>query len=215
VNQSVSFGQLQDSKYVFYPYGRRRISDEQELKAKLKIFYRDVLLGHKAALVGRLSKRKARWWEMSEPRTWQFHLEPKIVSVYFGAAGSFAYDESGEFVVVQGFAWLPKQPLEHRHIFHPKLALAYLALLNSPIMNDLLAATSASVQGGQWDLSARYVENIAIPNLVTAVSTTLVDELAMLGKSIHDGTIALEDRLQDLAGVAYGLASEGNETNIG
>ena len=216
VNQSVTFGQLQDSKYVFYPYGRRRLTDEQELKRKLKEFYRNVLLGHKSALMGRLSRRKAQWWEMSEPRAWQFGIEPKLVSVYFGAAGSFAYDGSGQFVVVQGFAWLPKQPLNVNHVFHPKLALAYLALLNSPIMNHLLSATSASVQGGQWDLSARYVENVAIPNLASAIGTTLVNELATLGQSMQNGAsgASLDERLKDLAGMAYGLASARDETSI-
>jgi hypothetical protein len=214
VNQSVSFGHLQDSKYVFYPYGRRRITDERELKRKLKVFYSDVLLEHKTTLLDRRSRRKAKWWEMSEPRAWQFDIEPKLVSVYFGAAGSFAYDESGEFVVVQGFAWLPKQPLDDSPIFHPKLALAYLALLNSPMMNLLLSATSASVQGGQWDLSARYVENIAIPNLASAIGTTLVDELVALGKFMQDGAsdISADNRLKDLTEVAYGIASANDET---
>jgi hypothetical protein len=143
---------------------------------------------------------------MSEPRTWQFGVEPKIVSVYFGSAGSFAYDDSGAFIVVQGFAWIPKHARKQAHTFHPKIALAYLALLNSPIMNDLLSATSAAVQGGQWDLSARYVENIAVPNLSLMIGTSLVDELARLGKSMHDGSPPDDDLLRETVAAAYGIA---------
>src|SRR5579863_6169236 len=48
--------------------------------------------------------------------------------------------------------------LKQKNAFNSQVALAYLAILNSPIMNDFLAAVSNPVQGGQWDLSARFVQ---------------------------------------------------------
>ena len=206
VNESIMFGRLRDSKYVFYPYGRHAIENERELRSKVPTFYKEVLLPCKPELLQRRSKRDiARWWEMSESRTWQYHPEAKLVSVYFGDAGSFAYDDSGQYTVVQGFAWLAKSSLKVKDSFPQKLAFAYLALLNSAVISDLLSATSNPVQGGQWDLSARYVGKMPMPNLAALVGSPLLAQLADLGGRIHRGEEVNKRDIDETAYAAYGV----------
>jgi adenine-specific DNA-methyltransferase len=206
VNESIVFGRLYDSKYVFYPYGRHTINDERELQGKVPTYYQDVLLKYKAQLQKRTSKRDPhRWWEMSESRKWQHEPEAKLVSVYFGDRGSFAYDDSGQFVVVQGFAWLPKSVLKAKDAFHQRLAFAYLAVLNSMVMSELLSATSNTVQGGQWDLSARYVERIPMPNIATLLDPHLLSELSELGSGIHRGDTVDDRAVEEAVYASYGI----------
>jgi adenine-specific DNA-methyltransferase len=206
VNASINFGQLLDLKYVFYAYGHLKMETETQVRREMPEFYSDVLLPNKSKLLKRRSKRTpSRWWEMSEPREWQHKREPKIVSVYFGRAGSFAYDETGDFVVVQGFAWLPKLPNKAESVFHPNVALAYLALLNSPVMDELLSAVSNPVQGGQWDLSARFVKKIALPNLLDSAGSTIVPALTRIGSAMVRGDTVDEAVLKDLASAVFGI----------
>lgn len=206
VNESISAGYLVDSKYAFYPYGQYRIADESVLTTKLKKFYKDRLLPNRTELLRRSSRRKANWWEMSEPRSWQFRREPKIVSVYFGQAGSFAFDESGDFVVVQGFAWIPRFGLRNRTAAAARVSFAYLAILNSSLINELLSATSNPVRGGQWDLSARYVENIRIPDLSRAMESTALASLADIGRRIHRGTDVARAELDESVAALFGIS---------
>lgn len=206
MNASINFGQLLDLKYVFYAYGHLKMETETQVRREMPEFYSDVLLPNKSKLLKRRSKRTpSRWWEMSEPREWQHKREPKIVSVYFGRAGSFAYDETGDFVVVQGFAWLPKLPNKAESVFHPNVALAYLALLNSPVMDELLSAVSNPVQGGQWDLSARFVKKIALPNLLDSAGSTIVPALTRIGSAMVRGDTVDEAVLKDLASTVFGI----------
>jgi methylase of polypeptide subunit release factors len=205
VNESITCGFLRDVQYVFYPYGRYRLESEKELRAELGSYYSRVLQPSRQTLMRRASKREpSRWWEMSESRAWQHQAEPKLVSVYFGKAGSFAYDDSGDFVVVQGFAWLPKPPLKSKSTLHSGLSLAYSAILNSPIMNDFLAAVSNPVQGGQWDLSSRFVKNIPLPNLAKSDNSTVVETLTRLGRSLSRGADVNQEELKQAAQLAYG-----------
>lgn len=205
VNESISFGFLRDVKYVFYPYGRHHLSTERELRSELPNYYAQALLPSKSELLKRTSKREqSRWWEMSESRVWQHRPEPKIVSVYFGKAGSFAYDETGEFVVVQGFAWMPRPVLKPKGFFPSDLAFAYLAILDSPVMNDFLEAVSNPVQGGQWDLSSRFVSNIPMPNLSKSENSSLVKALAALGLKIVRGVDVDRQELREGVYAVYG-----------
>jgi hypothetical protein len=206
VNESISFGVLRDLQYIFYPYGDQRLENEDQLAMKVATFYRDTLKPAESNLRTRSSKRDPdRWWEMSEPRTWQFQKVPKIVSVSFGDTGSFAYDASGEYVVVQGYCWLPLSKVIGNRPFSAKLARAYLALLNSDVMKRLLPAVSSQVQGGQWDLSARLLERIPMPNLFAQVDPLLLSKLAQLGLAIERGEDADSKELTDAARAAFGV----------
>jgi hypothetical protein len=206
VNESISFGVLRDFQYIFYPYGDQRLESEDQLALRVASFYQGTLKPAEPNLRKRSSKRDPdRWWEMSEPRAWQYSKIPKIVSVSFGDSGSFAYDASGEYVVVQGYCWRPLNKVTRDRPFNAKLARAYLALLSSDVMKRLLPAVSSQVQGGQWDLSARLLERIPLPNLFAQADPRLLSRLAELGWSIEHGDETDSKDLAEAVRAAFGL----------
>jgi adenine-specific DNA-methyltransferase len=205
LNESIREGLLNDSAYVFYPYGKSAIETESELRSILEYYYREFLLPNKPALLKRGSRRGAKWWQLSEHRTWQEIPQPKIVSTYFGNTGSFAWDSKGSFVVVQGFAWIHRPTAKFKS-FPPPIGLAYLPILNSNVMSKLLSATSNHVGGGQWNLSKRFVDDVPLPNLLSEeIDPLLISELTQLGKLIHAGSDVDKDRHDDVVTAAYGL----------
>lgn len=187
VNRSIRNGYLKKIAYVFYPYGESRIESEQELSEVLPEYYTRILLPNKEALTSRSRIEPDYWWIHREHGAWQVDAKEKIVSTYFGDAGSFAWDDTGEFVVVQGLGWIPKS-VEYEGELPHQVGLAYLAFLNSEIFSELLAAFSNHVSGGQWNLSKKYVDRIPIPDLIsddTAPET--LNDLANAGESIRLG----------------------------
>ena len=97
---------------------------EEELINNVENYYEKYLLPNKDKLRKRTRINQDRWWELSLHRTWSLDKQPKIVSTYFGDAGSFALDDNGKYVVVDGSAWLPKVKLSNviqlprRHCLH-------------------------------------------------------------------------------------------------
>lgn len=84
---------------------------------------------------------------------------------------------------------------------------AYLAILNSGPFESLLRLFCPRVQGGQYNLSRRFVESIPIPDLSdeNQSSSDLVQELSVIGKELSLGLGADGSRLSELVNVAYGL----------
>lgn len=204
-SNSIHNGMLEDSAYVFCPYGRYAIEHEDQLTTMLPTYYRQWLEPQRASLLSRYDANQKRWWELSRGRTWQQAPCRKLVSTYFGRAGSFALDDRGDYVVVQGYAWIPK------HNFAPTVQerlvqFAYLALLNCSLFDELLAATSVQVSGGQWNLSKRYVDPIPIPDFFTNRQTAgILDSLATQGARLHTGLAVDDEHVRELLAPLYGL----------
>ena len=205
VNESIRHGVLQDSVYCFYPYGERSIASEEQLADSLAQYYRKYLLPEKSRLLIRSGVRTDKWWELSSHRAWLVDPTPKLVSTYFGNAGSFAWDETGSFVVVQGYAWLPKGR-KRSLLLSRELALAYLAILSSPLFAQLLPAVSNHVGGGQWDLSTRFMSNMPIPDLfISDVDADAIYRLADFGRQISQGLAVDEKALDGYVRAIYGI----------
>jgi len=203
VNKSIRYGFLRDTSYLFFPYGKTSVETETELRNKLKTYYEEFLLPNKDVLFNRGSRRQAKWWELSEHRTWQETPTPKIVSTYFGDIGSFAWDGKGDYVVVQGFGWVLKPTNDYTEL-PAKLGLAYLAILNSQLFSDLLSATSNHVSGGQWNLSKKFVGEIPLPDLLTnEINPTFINDLSKIGRSIYEGKEYDSQKQTDLVEAIY------------
>jgi adenine-specific DNA-methyltransferase len=182
LNNSIQQGFLQENMFVFFPYGKYAIKNENELKNNLKNYYEEYLEPNKLKLTLRIGINNEKWWELSRNVEWQMEKRIKIVSKYFGDLGSFALDKNGGFIVVQGYGWIPK------HEFPKSIYLAYLAILNSRILSELLAATSNNMRGGQWNLSKRFVDQIAIPDLLgNQIDPSLIFQISKFGKCINEG----------------------------
>lgn len=216
-------GRLISGAYVFYPYAPERvlIEDERTLRSVVPTFCETRLLPRKTQLERRAGI--SHWWLPTRERTWQWQREPKIVATYFGLPGSFSYDETGDYAVVQGYAWLWKK-LAKKLVKKPVLPStqddlqqslhetpfpwAYVALFNSTVFGRILACYCPRVQGGQFNLSKRFVKKAPLPNLGTAeaFATGIVEELATLGRRVlQDGAAGVRNELDKAAARAYGL----------
>jgi hypothetical protein len=204
VNESIRQGCLADVAYIFYPYGSTRIENEHALRQSVGAYYASTLLPHKEKLISRPGIGQDEWWALTRPRDWQANRIPRLMSTYFGDSGSFAWDESGDYVICQGYAWLPKS----KKALPIRACLAYLTILNSQLFSELLSATSNNVGGGQWNLSKRYVATIAIPDLLNRDSGSgVVERLGEIGEEIRSGRMDTVDRrlLEETVRTLYGV----------
>lgn len=187
-SSTIRDGRLLETEYVWYPYDTTglMIKTEEELADAAPAFSKH-LSAFKSDLNAR-SRIRGLWWKLAEERAWQREEQPKLVSAYFGDAGSFAYDETGRFVVTQGYAWLWRRQTgpDDLAFEDSALPLAYLALLNTRVFEECLACFCPRVQGGQFNLSQRYVKNVWLPDLSddNQVSSDLVVRLASIGKQM-------------------------------
>jgi adenine-specific DNA-methyltransferase len=188
-------GQLTESEFVFYPYDTNGavLKDEDELHRRLPRYYQRWLEHREVALKKRVGVRE--WWLPLRPREWQYERSRKLVSTYFGKPGSFAYDEQADYVVLQGFAWFWKKTLitvtdqEKRTFDETLYPFAYLALLNSDVFERILSCYSWRMQGGQFNLEAKFLSVVPLPDLTddAVVSRAATERLATLGRLIHAG----------------------------
>ncbi|MCL5035964.1 MAG: SAM-dependent methyltransferase [Chloroflexi bacterium] len=185
--ESIKQSVLNDLTYVFYPYDKNlpEICDEADLAKHLKTYYENFLLKNKNKLEERAKIDTNRWWELTWHRGWQVEREPKLVSTSFGKSGYFAWDNTGDYVVVQGHYWEPKRHQKRAH-FDEDIGLAYLAILCSPLIDILLANVSKHVGGGQWDLSSKFIQNMPMPDLLDQnIEIDILNELKKIGNSIN------------------------------
>jgi len=206
VTESISNSHLLDVSYVFYPNSKDlpKIDSENDLDKYVEAYYQTYLLPNKSKLISRSRKSENTWWTLNEYRAWQVDRKPKLVSTCFGKAGSFAWDGSGDYVAVQGYAWF----LKKSNIFSEKLGLAYTAILSCPFINNLLASVSNHVGRGQLDLSIRYIENMPIPDLTASnLDLDTLESLYKIGGLISSGEDFDDRALNELVLSLYQLQS--------
>jgi len=209
-------GQLQRREYVFYPYatdGSALIESEAELQSRMPIYYSRYL----APVKHKLAARKGydtTWWELYRKRSWQTTLSPRLVSTYFGESGSFAFDETGQYVTVNGHAWFwAKETValsgDNQVPFEQTPAVwAYLAILNSKAFEEIMSLFSVRLQGGQMRLEARFLSQVSLPDVTDEMScpAKVVKDLVDLGKAIHAGELkAVAPDLDKHVSLLYGL----------
>ena len=140
-----------------------------------------------------------------------------MVSTYFGGSGSFAFDEAGEYVTVNGHAWFWEKELvalspETQVPFEETPAVwAYLAVLNSKAFEEIISLFSLRLQGGQMRLEARFLLQIPLPDMTDEVNCPgrVVRGLVELGRPIHAGRLKdvasdLDDHVRELYGLVQG-----------
>lgn len=215
-SSTIKRGVIVRKEYVFYPYDESGLvlKTEEDLIAHIPTYYSVALLPHRTSLENRPSLRGEPWWTLSEERAWlrRVYPQPKLVTKSFGDLGGFAYDEKGEYAVLQGHAWFWKgEDLSNGiSFFDSSLPWGYLAILNSPFFEDLLACFCPRVQGGQFDLASRYVTNCFLPRLDDdlQIPDDVLQELIRLGRQIHHGDLPAPTKLREAAARAYGVESE-------
>jgi hypothetical protein len=214
---SIKHGQLSPLEYVFYPYatdGKLLCASEEELKRELPTYYAKYLAPAKSALAKREGAADRKWWELSRRRPWQAVPAPHLVSTYFGESGSFAFDENGEYVTVNGHVWFwakdsVNEPRDNEVSFeHSPAVWAYLAILNSRMFEKILSLFSVRLQGRQMRLEDRYLSHVPLPDVTDEMScpTTAMKSLAELGRAIHAGRLKeIVPELDEQVSLLYGL----------
>ncbi len=198
VNNSITNGVLNDNTYVFYPHGKGlEIDSEEVLLKKLKVFSADRLVPNIAALRKRSRIKADQWWVLSLPRQKLDAKGPKLLSTYFGGAGSFAWDSDGRYIAIQGYGWTPKSNAIGG------CETAYLALLNHPLVDTLLSGVSNNLSGGQWNLSERYVNHLPLPKL--RADETITEVLTVIGNALAQGQPIDRDMWNRSVSAAFGL----------
>jgi hypothetical protein len=199
---------LADKSFVFYPYDASgaAIATVEELKSRVPRYYGNWLSHAEDSLKARGGIDQEHWWLLTRHRSWQVQKRPKLTTTYFGYRGNFAYDDTGEFVVLQGYAWLWKRKTRPTFDKSP-LPWAYLTILNSRVFETLLESTCPRVQGGQFNLSTKFVSSVFLPDLAddARYAGSLVEKLAKLGRQIHNGHMPELDVIDELAAQAYGM----------
>ncbi|MBX6367343.1 MAG: N-6 DNA methylase [Rhodospirillales bacterium] len=199
MNESIQGGKIQRRFWIFYPYDREGLvlKTEDELQKAVPSYYKKYLLPNKEILKNRaniIRSNRHDWWGISEHRPrWALDPTPRIVSKYFGSAGGFSVDLDASFIVVQGFAWIPKwervlQPdtEDVAPLSTDDFLCGFVALLNSQRFGQVLNLFCPHVAGGQLDLSPRYLNNVPLPNLIDIARDErggrMVAELIELGR---------------------------------
>lgn len=196
--------QIERNYHLFYPYDSDGLMllTEEAVRDSLPEYYDKKLRPWKGELLDRAGISEDSWWELTRSRTWQHQKQPKLVSAYRGRRGDFAYDDRGDFVVLQGYGWLWTGDCDA--FVEIGVPWCYISILNSTVFERLLECYCPSVQGGQFDLSVRFVEDVPLPDLTDEdVSGDVVRGLASLGESMSQGKKVDPDNLDKLVLRAY------------
>lgn len=193
--------------YAFYPYALSgvTINNDEELEEKLPTYRAGWLLPVKDRLASR--KKIDAWYLPTWPRSWQYGRDVKLVSTYFGQAGSFAVDTVGRHVVVDGHVWILKRPGAMSVPELTRLLHGYCALLNSEPFQDVLRIYARSITGGYIRLEPRFINAVPLPDLRQATfGRMLLPQLATLGEQIAEaGLSRVQAQVDELVRTIYGM----------
>ena len=201
-NDSINDGVLSLINYVWYPYNSDGMifTSENQFKKMAPFSYKKLLQYKDTLHKDRARKNIDTWWYLSEHRTWLRKNEPRLYSTEFGNSGSFTIDTIGDFVVERGCAWIPKKIIKKEDYYF------YLSILSSNIFDFLLSIYSKQLAGGNWyDLGAKYINNIPIPNVNLNDIRTLkqYSGLVELGKELLGGNPYLKQAITDIVRYFY------------
>lgn len=227
MTDSIQQGRIVKIYWLFFPHTSNGplFENEQAVRAATPQYFARYLEPFEERLKARAffaASRRSDWWGLMTPRAkWSVQNEPRIISKFFGAEGAFVADFDASYVAVMGHVWLLKpqsgqqliseadmeEPTGQR-IDKKELLAAYAAICNSIPFAKLLALYSPSVAGGQFDLSARHIAPIPVPDLqlmaLAPDTGRAVRELAQLGREIQQPSPEWEQRVNALTAYLYG-----------
>lgn len=211
LGSSIRMSQIRTGWYVFYPYDQPvDYRDEHKMRSLLPRYFETKLDPSRSALLRRPAvSGSGLWWLLNRPRHSEFAGRAQLISSFFGGAGSWGWDPAGGVVVVQGYLWKPSPTQISPERPWEDVGLAYFALLNCPLLNEILEGVSPRVAGGQFDLSRRYMLQLPLPNLFSSdgrVSEHIFLDLLLKGGQLAAQSIDQTDpELRELVGKLFGL----------
>ena len=154
-NKSIRGGRILPVHMMFYPQEPMR---DAEVRERLPTFYSLRIAELNLAENEPVEAIRARRATNSVP-------SPRLVSRIYVAEDSFAVDDDGIHVVVQGSSWLPQPALTLATDHLPTLLIDYALLMNSRLFFLLLREFCRIVGGGQVEASQASTSAVPLPNL--------------------------------------------------
>ena len=153
--RSIRHGRIQPITWIFYPDA---VMTSAQIQHVAPTFHKRHLAQLGLADDAKVDLERAR-------RDTNLALRPRLVARAFIGPESFAVDAHGSFVVVQGYSWLPKQPVLDAPFETTELLLDYAFLMNSRLFFALLRENGRIVGGGQVDGAKNQVRRVPLPDL--------------------------------------------------
>lgn len=190
-NSSIKTGKINVTEYVWFPYDKNGLIFKEENSLSNIDFYINRLLPNKDVLEKRLGVNE--WWALTRPRNWQFSKEPRLFSNRFGNSNSFAFDKSGNCIIEEGNAFIPKKEFLTSDYYF------YLACFTSKTFDLLLSIHSKPIMSG-FDLGKIQIKNIPIPNIHknNLRSEGAYLKLVELGKELESGNPYVKSVIDDI-----------------
>ena len=192
-NNSIKNGLIEISQYIWYPYDENGTFIENEEQISNLAFYKEILLPNKEKLINR--KGIKNWWDLTRPRNWQYKNNPRIYSTRFGNSSSFSYSNNENYVIEEGNAFIPTSNFKESDF------LFFLAIFCSDSFDNLLSVYSRELAGGKWyDLGARQIRNIPVPNILNKEfrNSEIYFQISNLGSEISKGNFYVKSQIDRL-----------------
>lgn len=223
MTDSIRNGHIVKPYWLFFPHEASgpMFPDEATVQKAVPQYFERFLAPNRARLEGRatiVQSRRSDWWGLMRPREWSLLAKPRIITKFFGAEGAFVGDYEAAFFAVMGHVWTLKprgvtdssdtgeQGAEQMP--EQDLLAAFVALCNSEVFLKLLGLYAPNVAGGQFDLSARHLTPIPVPDLqqlsLGPETGRAVRELAVLGREVDVGSPQWSKHAIALAELLYG-----------
>lgn len=224
MTDSIQQGRIVRPYWLFFPHGPDgpRFADEGAVREAVPRYFAEYLEPYAQRLKSRASivrSRRSDWWGLMHAREWSVHEHSRIISKFFGAEGAFVGDFDHSYLAVMGHVWMLKprsdrataveaDPSTGEQLDEKELLAAYVGLCNSRPFVKLLSLYAPQVAGGQFDLSARHVGPIPVPDLplmsLAPDTGRAVRELAELGREVRMPSPEWEQRVNALTSYLYG-----------
>ena len=221
MTDSINNGEITRIYYLFFPHDKDGplFPDEASLSRAVPHFYRTVLKPNEEALRNRASiirSGRPDWWGLMRPRKFSFDTSPRIISKFFGSAGSFVLDVNAEYLPSTAHVWIPKLSIVRPETIDEigeevelDILRAYTALLNSEIFAQLVSYRSVVVAGGQFDLSSRFITGTFLPNfwekMIDSSNGIYVAQLARIQSEVRHASHASQRDVDQLVALLYGV----------
>ena len=224
MTDSIQQGRIVKAYWLFFPHSidSPLFANEAAVREAVPRYFAEYLEPYAQRLKSRASIRWSRrpdWWGLMRFREWSVQERPRIISKFFGAEGAFVGDFDHSYLAVMGHVWTLKLRLDlpadgedeastGEQLDEKDLLAAYVGLCNSRPFVKLLSLYAPQVAGGQFDLSARHVRPIPVPNLqlmsLAPDTGRAVGELAELGREVRMSSPEWQQRVTALTSYLYG-----------
>jgi hypothetical protein len=222
MTDSIQNGRVGKVYWLFFPHDAMGpvFPNEAAVQKALPQYYARFLKPNRPQLKARaaiLRSGRTDWWGLMHVREWSRLDRPRIITKFFGAEGAFVGDYEAAYFAVMGHVWTLKMPdggdaSEHddgsEELTEQDLLAAFVGLVNSTVFTKLLSMYAPHVAGGQYDLSARHVKPVPLPDLhllsLNPDTGRAVRELAVLGRNVDLGSAEWTHNVIRLVDLLYG-----------